>query len=94
VFAASTPEITSDATPPSAPATTGAAVAPVGADGGSYAHAVVRTAVSEEPTAFTATASYERCSPFGALIGGQMPCGVHTATRWPAWRTSNPVSAG
>ena len=43
-----------------------------GAPGESYAHATVRTLDWEVPTLLRANASYVRCSPLGAAIGGQV----------------------
>ena len=81
-------------TPPSPPVTTGRAVTLAGAGGGSYAQPTVRTLVRDSPTALTANASYVRCSPFGAEIGGHVPSAAHSATTWSFERMTNPVSAG
>src|SRR6478752_2866067 len=78
----SSPEIDSETTPPSPLVTTGATTTVAGAPGAAYAHATVLTRERDSPTELTAAASYVRCSPLGAAIGGHEPSAEQRATSW------------
>ena len=94
VASGSIPSMCSATTPPSPEVTTGITCTDAGAPGESYAHATVRTLDREVPTLLRANASYVRCSPLGAAIGGHVPSAAHWATSCPFERMTKPVRPG